>query len=51
MLPGQLGVAPVQLVHDQWELWRRQVVGQCVVLPRQQALEHVGLGLGDTRIP
>ena len=51
VLPGQLGVALVQLVHDQVELWRRQVVGQRVVLPRQQALEHVRLGLGDTHVP
>ena len=51
VLPGQLGVALVQLVHDQVELWRRQVVGQRVVLPRQQALEHVRLGLGDIHVP
>lgn len=40
LLPGQLGVALVQLMHDQVDLWRRQVVGQQAVLTCQQTLQH-----------
>ena len=47
LLPGQLTVAVVELVHDQVDLGRGQVVGQHAVLARQQGLQHVGQRLQE----
>lgn len=49
LLPRQLGVRLVELVHDQVDLRRRHVVGQDAVLPSQQGLQHVGEGLQNQR--
>lgn len=52
LLPGQLCVALVELVHDEGHLRRGHASWQHVIGPRHQRLQHVGQSLqeewGDT---